>query len=66
MNVTLKGSFYEEELQKVTKVNQLYRIKAILEERQQKNRAQILVKWSGYPASINSLVNHSDLRKYKG
>ena len=31
MNVTLKGSFYEE-LQKVTKVNQLYRIEAILAE----------------------------------
>ena len=64
MNVTLKGSFYEEELQKVTKVNQLYRIEAI--ECQQKNQAQILVKWSGYPASFNSWINHSDLRKYKG
>ena len=32
MNVTLKGSFYEEELQKVTKVDKLYRIEAILEE----------------------------------
>ena len=66
MNVTLKGSFYEEELQKVTKVNQLYRIETILKERQQKNRAQILVKWSGYPASFNSWINRSDLRKYKG
>ena len=66
MNVTLKGSFYEEELQKVTKVDQLYHIEAILEERQQKNRAQILVKWSGYPASFNSWINRSDLRKYEG
>ena len=32
MNVALKGSFYEEELQKVTKVHQLYCIEAILEE----------------------------------
>ena len=32
MNVALKGSFYEEELQKVTKVHQLYHIEAILEE----------------------------------
>ena len=66
MNVALKGSFYEEELQKVTKVHQLYRIEAILEERQHKNRPQILVKWSGYPASFNSWINRSDLRKYKG
>ena len=56
MNVVLKGSFYEEELQKVTKVNQLYRIEAILAERQHKNQAQILVKWSGYPASFNSWI----------
>ena len=54
MNVALKGSFYEEELQKVTKVHQLYCIEAILEEQQHKNRPQILVKWSGYPASFNS------------
>ena len=66
MNVILKGSFYEAELQKVTKVNQLYHIEAILKECQQKNRAQILVKWSGYPASFNSWINQSDLRKYKG
>ena len=66
MNVTLKGSFYEEELQKVTKVDKLYRIEAILEERKQKNQAQILVKWFGYPASFNSWINRSDLRKYKG
>ena len=37
MNVSLKGSFYEKELQKITKVDRLYRIEAILEERQHKN-----------------------------
>ena len=62
----LEGSFYEKELQKVTKLDRLYRIEAILAERQHKNQAQILVKWSGYPASFNSWINHRDLRKYKG
>ena len=66
MNVTLKGSFYEEELQKVINMNQLYHIEAILAECQQKNRAQILVKWPSYQASFNSWINRSDLRKYKG
>ena len=66
MNVTLEGSFYEEELQKINKVDKLYRIEAILGERQQRNQAQILVKWSGYPASFYSWINQSDIRKYKG
>ena len=47
-------------------VDRLYRIEAILAERQHKNQAHILVKWSGYPASFNSWINCRDLRKYKG
>ena len=66
MNTTLKGSFYEQELQRVKRVNRVYRIETILAERQKKNRSQVLVKWAGYPSSFNSWINRSDLRKYKG
>ena len=66
MNVVLKGSFYEQELQRVKKVNRVYRIEAILDERKRKNRAQILVKWAGYPSSFNSWIYRTDLRQYKG
>ena len=64
-DVELKGSFYEEELQKIIKVNPLYKIEAILEERKKKNQSQVFVKWSGYPSSFNSWINKSDIRKYK-
>ena len=65
-DTVLKGSFYEQELQKIVKKNTVYHIEAILDERKKKNRQQILVKWTGYPSSMNSWIYKSHLRKYKG
>ena len=53
----LKGSFYEQELQKVTKDDEVYRIEEVLKE--DKNR--LYVKWLGYPDSFNSWINKKDL-----
>ena len=53
----LKGSFYAQELQKVTKVDDIYRIEKVL--REEKNR--LYVKWLGYPNSFNSWVAVKDL-----
>ena len=67
MSVTLKGSFYEEELQKVTKVNQLYHIEAILDKRE--NKRIELKSWSSGQDTQPHLTvgsTDSDLRKYKG
>ena len=64
--VKLKGSFYEHELQKVIKTDNVYRIEVILDERHKNNKVQVLVKWAGYPSTFNSWINRSDLRKYKG
>ena len=61
----LKGTFYEPELQRVIKTDDVYKIETILEERGQKSRREILVKWLGYPTSFNSWIPKHDLRRYK-
>ena len=53
----LEGSFYTEELQKVIKTDDIYRIEKVL--KQDKNK--LFVKWEGYPESFNSWVNKKDV-----
>jgi len=63
----LKGTFYEEELQKVvTSAKKVYKIERILEQRKKGQNTQYLVKWEGYPSSFNTWLGARDLRKYKG
>lgn len=58
---TVKGAFYEQELQKVGEP-EAYRIEAVLDTRTlPRGRRQYLVKWWGYPASFNSWVEEGDL-----
>ena len=64
---TLQGTFYAQELQKVTiTADKLYKIETILQERKRGKRTQYLVKWEGYPDSFNSWIDKSELQKYKG
>lgn len=60
----LRGSFYENELQKVIKDSNVYKIENILEERGSGRKKEILVKWLGYPATFNSWIMKKDLMKY--
>ena len=53
----VKGSFYAQELQKINKPDNVYRIEEVLKE--EKNR--VFVKWLGYPDSFNSWVNKKDI-----
>ena len=53
----LKGIFYPQELQKVIKTDDVYRVEKIL--KRTKNR--VLIKWRGYPNKFNSWVNVKDL-----
>ena len=59
----LEGTFYAEELQKVIKTDDVYKIEAILQKRKKGRRVQYLVKWLGYPSSFNSWIFSSDLQK---
>ena len=57
MSESVKGSFYEQELQKTKQ--QTFRIEKIIRRDNKKKMA--LVKWSGYPDKFNSWVSFKDL-----
>ena len=59
----LKGTFYDKELQKVIKQDDLYEVENILKKRGKGNNVQYLVKWLGYPNKFNSWVPASEINK---
>ena len=59
----LKGTFYEKELQKVVKPDNMYEVENILKKRGKGKNVQYLVKWLGYPDKFNSWVHISEINK---
>ena len=59
----IKGVFYVEELQKVHKSDDIYKIEKILAEKKENVKVKVLVKWLGYDKKFNSWVPRSELRK---
>ena len=55
--------FYAEELQKVHKSDDIYKIEKILAEKKENGTVKVLVKWLGYDKKFNSWVHRSELRK---
>ena len=53
----LKGTFYPQELQKVNKTDNVYRVEKILK----RTKNQVFVKWQAYLDKFNSWVNVKDL-----
>jgi hypothetical protein len=53
----IKGKFYEFEIQKVTKEDDVYDVEKILKTRKRKGKIQHLVKWKGYPDKFNSWID---------
>jgi hypothetical protein len=50
----LKGKFYQEELQKILKEDDIYRIEKILKTRKRGRKREHFVKWKDYDNSFNS------------
>ena len=50
------GTFYEDELQKVTSAgaDEVFRVEQILKKKKVKGKKYYLIKWRGYPESFNS------------
>ena len=58
----ISGVFYEPELVKVVKTDEIFKIEKVLEKRKRKGRTELLVKWQGYPDKFNQWIQEADLR----
>jgi hypothetical protein len=52
----IKRKFYEQEIQKVVKTEDVYEIEKVLKTRKRGGKIEYLVKWKGYPDKFNSSV----------
>ena len=59
----IEGVFYAEELQKVHRSDDIYKIEKILAEKKENGKVKVLVKWLGHDKKFNSWLPKSELRK---
>ena len=59
----IEGVFYAEELQKVQKLDDIYKIEKILAKTKENEKVKVLVKWHGHDKKFNSWIPKSELRK---
>ncbi|XP_067668348.1 uncharacterized protein [Haliotis asinina] len=52
----LQGNFYPEELQPIQKTDDVYKVDQVLKRRRRQKKDEVLVRWSGYPASFDSWI----------
>lgn len=60
-NDMVEGSFYRHEIQPVTKADDVYLVERVVRRERRQGAMWCLVKWQGYPASMNSWVRESDI-----
>ena len=58
----LSGTFYNKELQKVIKEDDVYEVEKILKKRGKGKNSEVFVKWLGYPAKFNSWIPASEVK----
>ena len=60
----IDGTFYEPELQKIIKIDDVYLLEKILRKRERKGVAEYLVRWKGYEdPKFDSWVQERDILK---
>ena len=59
----IKGVLYAEELQKVHRSDEIYKVEKILAEKKENDKVKVLVKWLGYDKKLNSWIPKSELQK---
>ena len=57
------GVFYENQLQKIIKEDNVYYVEEILKERSSKKGKEVYIKWLGYPEKFNTWEPASNLLK---
>ncbi len=57
----LKGSFYNEELQKTNQKDDVFLVEKIIKTRKRNGKTEYFVKWKGYNETYNSWVDKKDL-----
>ncbi|MEL6930966.1 MAG: DDE-type integrase/transposase/recombinase, partial [Cyanobacteria bacterium J06600_6] len=60
-NDLIEGSFYRYEIQTVKKKDDVYLVERVIRKRRYLGEMWCLVKWQGYPSSMNSWVRDSDM-----
>lgn len=66
MHEEIKGSFYEQELQKADLADdELYKIEKVLRYRIRQGERQALVRWLGYSKKFDSWIKASEIEKYE-
>ena len=58
----VEGVFYEQEIQKVKKEDDVYKIEHIVKRRKRKGKVEYLVKWQGFPTKFNSWLAAKDIK----
>ena len=60
-NEVIEGSFYRHEIQPITKDDDVYMVEKIIRRERRHGEMWCLVKWYGYPTSMNSWVRERDV-----
>ena len=61
----VEGSFYREELQPVTRIDEIYIIDHIVRQKRKDGKQWYLVHWRGYPSSMDSWVPKEDIKHFQ-
>ena len=57
----IEGSFYREEIEAITKDDDVFLVEKVIRRQRRQGEMWVLVKWLGYPTSMNSWVRQADL-----
>ena len=63
---TIQGKFYNEEIQKIERDDDIYEIEKILKEKRKDGSIWYLVKWQGYSDNFNSWIRKRDITAFYG
>ena len=61
LDVVIEGSFYRQEIEPVIHDDDDYIVEKVIRTQRRGNERWCLVKWSGYPSSMNSWVRKTDI-----